>query len=111
MTGPLTGIKIVEWSTWAIGPLAGVILSDLGAEVIKIEHPEGGDASRQLKWVAGIVDSELPGGRNALFEIMNRNKRGITLNLKHEEARTILTRLVASADVFLENFRPDRRLN
>src|SRR5438477_12488763 len=94
MGGPLEGIKVVEWSTWAIGPLAGVILGDLGAEVIKIEHPEGGDASRQLRWIAGVVDAELPGGRNALFEIMNRNKRGITLDLKQPEAREILLRLV-----------------
>ena len=106
MSGPLTGIKVIEWSTWAIGPLAGVILSDLGAEVIKVEHPQGGDAARQLKWIAGVVDAELPHGRNALFEIMNRNKRGLTLDLQQPEALAILRRLIDGADVFLENFRP-----
>ncbi len=106
LNGPLTGLKIVEWTTWAIGPLAGAILSDLGAEVIKVEAPEVGDPSRHMKWVVGLVESELPNGRNALYEIMNRNKRGITLNLKHPDAKEILYRLVEEADVFIENFRP-----
>ena len=106
MTGPLDGVKVVEWSTWAIGPLAGAILGDLGAQVIKVEAPEVGDPSRHMKWVVGLVDSELPAGRNALYEIMNRNKRGLTLNLKHPEAKEILFRLVEQSDVFIENFRP-----
>src|SRR5919198_1118639 len=68
MAGPLNGIKVIEWTTWAIGPLAGAILGDSGAQVIKVEEPLMGDAARHLKWVAGFVDCELPTGRNALYE-------------------------------------------
>jgi|DewCreStandDraft_5_1066085.scaffolds.fasta_scaffold13722_3 crotonobetainyl-CoA:carnitine CoA-transferase CaiB-like acyl-CoA transferase len=107
MRGPLTGIKVIEWSTWAIGPLAGLVLADLGADVIKVEDPQtGGDPARHIKWAGGFIDCELPKGRNALFEAMNRNKRSITLHLKHPAARELLYSLVREADVFLHNFRP-----
>ncbi len=103
--GPLTGMKVVECSTWAFGPLAGVMLGDLGAEVIKVENPDLPDAARSLMIVAG-ADVEMPDGESALFDIMNRNKRSIALQLKSEQGREILRRLVADADIFIQNFRP-----
>lgn len=104
---PLDGIKVVEWSMYATGPMAGVILSDLGADVIKIEDgARGGDPPRGMRFVAGVADCQMPGGRNAYFEIMNWNKRSITLNLKHPQGREIALQLIDKADVFLLNIRP-----
>jgi formyl-CoA transferase len=83
------------------------MLSDLGAEVIKIEaHQMGGDPSRHLRRVVGIVDCQLPHGRNAFFESLNRGKSGITVDLKHPLGKEVVYRLAKNADVFLENFRP-----
>ena len=103
--GPLTGMKVVECTTWAFGPLAGVMLGDLGAQVIKVENPQVPDAARGLTIVAG-ADVEMPDGTSALFDIMNRNKRSIALDVKSERGRELLKRLVAEADIFIQNFRP-----
>ena len=79
------------------------MMGDMGAEVIKIEALDG-DAGRALKR-AGKVDTSLPGDRNAYFESTNRNKKGIALNLKTQQGREIVYKLVKSADVFVQNFR------
>ena len=106
MAGLLDGIRIVEWTTFGFGPFAGVMLSDLGADVIKIEDPNGGDAARNARWLIGAVDCAMPEGRNALFEAVNRNKRSVTINFKSERGRDAFFRLMETADVFLHNFRP-----
>ena len=98
MPGPLHGYRIVDL-TWMIsGPLATMILADQGADVIKVETPNGGDHTR--------VASNRRGGFSASFLNNNRNKRSIALDLKTPAGLNALMRLVASADVFVQNFRP-----
>ncbi|MET4683332.1 CaiB/BaiF CoA transferase family protein [Brevundimonas faecalis] len=92
--GPLAGLKIVEFTHMVMGPSIGVILGDLGAEVIKIE-PEGGDHTRNLL-----------GSGAGYFPMFNRNKRSICLNLKSPDDLASARRLVEDADVLIENFRP-----
>jgi len=96
--GPLQGVKVVACSTAQAGTVPYMLMADLGAEVIKIEVPDGGDASR--------TTSVLPGFPSTYFETNNRGVKSVTLNLKTEEARRILYRLVAGADMFGQNFRP-----
>src|SRR5499433_3978793 len=96
--GPLTGVKVVACSTAQAGTVPYMLMADLGAEVIKIEVPEGGDGSR--------VASVLPGHPSSFFETNNRGVRSVTLNLKAADGREILRKLVAKADIFGQNFRP-----
>lgn len=103
MAMPLEGIKVVEWTQWQQGPVAGVMLADLGAEVIKIEERVGGDPARGMERAFGI---RFPSGKNAYFDFNNRGKRGITLDLRKERGKDIAYRLVERSDVFLHNFRP-----
>ena len=91
---PLDGVKIIEFTHMVMGPTVGVILADLGADVIKVE-PIGGDNTRRLV-----------GSGAGYFPMYNRNKQSITLNLKSEEGLEIAHKLVAGADVMIENFRP-----
>ncbi len=91
---PLQGIRVVELSHMVMGPSAGLILGDLGADVIKVE-PVGGDHTRQLT-----------GSGAGYFAMYNRNKRSIALNLKSPEGIAAARKLIASADVVVENFRP-----
>ena len=91
---PLQGIKVIEFTHMVMGPTAGVILGDLGADVIKVE-PLNGDNTRRLK-----------GSGAGYFPMYNRNKRSIALDLKHPEGKAVAQRLVHSADIVLENFRP-----
>lgn len=108
MTGPLDGIRVVEWAWWHQGPAVAYILGDMGANVIKIEDPAQGDPFRGLTRFMG-VDVRLKGEHVPHFELSNRNKRGITLDLRKEQGREILYRLVAKSDVFITNFRPHVR--
>lgn len=104
MHQPLEGIRILEWGTFHAGPGGNAILGDMGAEIIKIEQPHLGDPMRrQMNY--GQSNFELPGGKNMFFEVANRNKKSITLDLKQEKGREIVYRLVAKSDVFLTNFR------
>ena len=96
--GPLAGVKAVACSTAQAGTVPYMLMADLGAEVIKIEVPGAGDGSR----VAG----EIKGGVSSFFETNNRGVKSLTLNLKSDEGRAILHKLVAEADVFGQNFRP-----
>jgi len=93
---PLQDITVLDMGTFITGPAAGMLLADLGADVIKIEEPETGDPFRAYK---GTLYSPH-------FQTYNRNKRSITLNTKLPEHLAELDRLVATADVFLQNFRP-----
>jgi crotonobetainyl-CoA:carnitine CoA-transferase CaiB-like acyl-CoA transferase len=96
--GPLQGVRVVACSTAQAGTVPYMLMADLGAEVIKIEVPEGGDNSRG--------STVLPGFPSTYFETNNRGVKSLTLNLKTEEGRDILKKLVARADMFGQNFRP-----
>lgn len=91
---PLGGIKVIEFSHMVMGPAAGLMLADLGADVIKVE-PIGGDKTRRLR-----------GAGAGYFPMYNRNKRSISVNLKSDEGRDAVLSLIDGADVFIENFRP-----
>ncbi|HXH21074.1 MAG TPA: CoA transferase [Dehalococcoidia bacterium] len=99
MPGPMEGVKVVEMGFWVAGPSAAAILADWGASVIKIEPPEG-DPFRGLGRAFG------PGSVNPPFELDNRGKRSVALDLSRPEAAEIARRLVAEADVFITNVRP-----
>lgn len=101
--GPLEGIKVIDWTIWQFGPVATMMLGDMGAEIIKIESPDG-DPGRGMGSMSRIASS-LAGGRTAYFEGNNRNKKSITLDLRKPEAKEIVYKLVKDADVFVQNFR------
>src|SRR5947207_9317955 len=90
---PLSGVRVIEMTHMVMGPTCGMILAQLGAEVIKVEPPAG-DKTRSLGGM-GI----------SFFPLFNRGKRSIVLDLARPEDRAIMDRLLASADVLLENFR------
>jgi crotonobetainyl-CoA:carnitine CoA-transferase CaiB-like acyl-CoA transferase len=96
--GPLQGVKVVSCSTAQAGTVPYMLMADLGADVIKIETPDGGDGSRRM--------TVLPGMPSTFFETNNRGVKSVTLNLKSPEGRAILHKLVAKADIFGQNFRP-----
>jgi len=98
MPGPLNGVRVIDCTTVVLGPWAGQQLGDLGADVIKVEPPDG-DTTRQL----GPMRNPDMG---AFYLAVNRNKRSIVLDLKQESARKVLVRLAEGADVLLHNYRP-----
>lgn len=99
MAGPLSGIKVVEIGQALAGPLAGVILADMGADVIKIEKPDGGDDARL--WGPPFVD-----GDSVSFHTNNRGKRSVTLDIKNAADIETLKALVRDADILIQNLRP-----
>jgi crotonobetainyl-CoA:carnitine CoA-transferase CaiB-like acyl-CoA transferase len=101
MSGPLEGIRVVEMGLWVAGPACAAILCDWGADVIKIEPPNG-DPFRGIFAAAFSA----PIAVNPPFEMDNRGKRSVALNLEHPDARAIARRLVDGADVFVTNMRP-----
>ncbi len=96
--GALDGIRVIELAHIMSGPTAGMLLADMGADVIKVERVPGGDDVRRF------IPPEVNGEASA-FMMMNRNKRGIALDLKQDAARSVLRRLIDRADVVIENFR------
>ena len=98
MSGPLAGIRVLELAQIMAGPTCGLMLADLGADVIKVERVPGGDDTR-------MMNRPSLRGESAAFMAMNRNKRGIALNLKLPAAQEALKRMVAGADVLTENYR------
>jgi crotonobetainyl-CoA:carnitine CoA-transferase CaiB-like acyl-CoA transferase len=98
MPGPLAGVKVLELAQIMAGPTCGIMLADLGADVIKVERIPGGDDTRHM-------DRPSVRGESASFMAMNRNKRGIALNLKLPAAQEALKRMAARADVLTENYR------
>ncbi len=100
MTGPLEGVRVVELGAWVAGPGAGGILADWGADVVKVEPPEGDPARNFGRMLGG----DLP--VNPVFELDNRGKRGVVLDLSEERGLDLVHQLVAEADVFLTNLRP-----
>jgi crotonobetainyl-CoA:carnitine CoA-transferase CaiB-like acyl-CoA transferase len=97
-TGPLAGLRVLEVTQIMSGPTCGLLLADMGADVIKIEKLQGGDDARAYR------DPQV-GGVSAPFMMMNRNKRGLALDLKSPQGRALLLRMAQSADVLVENFR------
>ena len=98
MPGPLDGYRVVDLTSMISGPLATMILADQGADVIKVENPDGGDHTRAA--------NNRRNGFSASFLNNNRNKRSVGLDLRDPAAKDALLRLVATADVFIQNFRP-----
>ena len=101
--GALEGVKVVEMGMWVAGPAASAVLGDWGADVLKIENPAGGDPIRALM-AMGMAPFELP--INPSFELDNRNKRSVALDVHVREGREALLRLLRDADVFVSNLRP-----
>ena len=101
MTTPLEGIVVLDWTQWQMGTVAGALLVDLGATVIHIENRLTGDSGRVLN----AAMWNLPTGVSAYFEINNRGKKGITVDLTKEKGKELIYRLAKKADVFLHNFR------
>jgi crotonobetainyl-CoA:carnitine CoA-transferase CaiB-like acyl-CoA transferase len=99
MAGVLDGVRVVDFGRYIAGPYCGALLSDLGADVIRVERIDGGED----RWVTPVTDD----GVGAMFLQVNRNKRCLTLNPLEPEGREVVKRLVASADVVLANLPPD----
>ena len=99
MAGPLEGIRVVDLTRILAGPYCTMMLGDMGAEVIKIEHPQGGDDTRG--WGPPFLN-----GVSTYFISINRNKKSLTLNLKDERGKELLRDLIRKGDVVVENFRP-----
>ncbi|KAB2921092.1 MAG: CoA transferase [Dechloromonas sp.] len=95
---PLAGVKVVELGTLIAGPFCTRIMAEFGAEVIKVEAPEGGDPLRQWR--------KIYEGTSLWWYVQARNKQSVTANLKHPEGRAFVRRLIAGADILVENFRP-----
>lgn len=105
MTLPLEGVRIVAVEQYGAGPFGTLQLADMGAEIIKVENvAEAGDVGRHVRH----ADDPLPEGDSLFFQAFNRNKRSITLNLKHPEGQKVLHDLVATADGVLNNLRGDQ---
>src|SRR3954453_6967004 len=106
MTKPLDGVRVVDISTFVFGPATSAVLADWGADVIKIEHPVGGDPARNVSgWgVPSSVD-----GIGYIFESNNRGKRALALDVAAPEGYDVLLRLLDTADVFVTNFLPPTR--
>ncbi|MFZ6844834.1 CaiB/BaiF CoA transferase family protein [Undibacterium sp. RuTC16W] len=98
LTGPLAGIKVLELGTLIAGPFCARMLAEFGAEVIKIESPDGGDPIRQWR--------VLKDGTSLWWSVQARNKKSLTLNLKQIQAQAIARRLALDADIIIENYRP-----
>ncbi|WP_175477306.1 CaiB/BaiF CoA transferase family protein [Roseovarius tolerans] len=96
-TGPLAGMKVIELAHIMAGPVCGLMLADMGADVIKVEKPDGDDSRR---FVPPAIQ-----GESAAYMMMNRNKRGVALNLKDAQGVAALHRLLEEADVVIENYR------
>src|ERR671927_1249565 len=97
--GPLAGLRVVDLTHVMAGPTCTLMLADMGAEVLKVEKVPGGDDSRRM------IPPRI-GDEAASFLMMNRNKRGIALDLKTDGGKAVLRRLVRNADVLVENFAP-----
>src|SRR5260221_7797374 len=98
MTGALSGLRVIDLSGHLSGPYCAMLLADQGADVIKVERPDGGDEARKMP--------PFVNGESAPFMVWNRNKRSITLDLKSELDRARFLKLLETADVLLENYRP-----
>src|SRR3954465_14703494 len=92
---PLAGLRVLEFTQTIMGPCAGLLLADLGADVVKIEAAPAGDNTRRL-----------PGFASGFFGYFNRNKRSLAVNLKEPDGRDLVLQLASEADILIENFAP-----
>jgi len=106
MGGPLDGIRVLEVANWVAAPATAALLADMGADVIKVEPPRG-DPWRGYE--APDQSSSGPFSTNYAFEVDNRGKRSITLDLNHRQAREVAIKLADDCDVFVTNLLPRRR--
>ncbi len=104
MAGLLDGIRVVEFAAHGVGPLAGLVLTQYGAEVLKIEHPVNGDPTRGYTR-AGLLKVP-PGGHTVVFEFTNRNKKSVTIDVSKDKGREIFFKLIKGADAFHSNYLP-----
>ena len=102
-TGPLDGVRVIDWTIAQFGPVSTMMLADMGAEVVKVESLDG-DSGRQVERVGGY-NSGMPDGMSAFFETLNRQKLGVALNLKHPRGVEVMRELVRRSDVLVQNFR------
>ena len=108
MSGPLEGLKVLEVSNWVAVPSACAIMADMGAEVVKIEHPETGDPVRSVDVSSrGVVQHS--GGINLIFELLNRGKQSVAVNLEIPQGQEIVQKLAARSDVVVTNLTPHRQ--
>jgi formyl-CoA transferase len=98
MPGPLTGVRVLDFTLALAGPFCGLVLADLGADVIKVESPD-----LDIRTAGGL---QVLKGENSHFLVVNRNKRGLSIDLKNERGRDAFYRLVKTADVLVQNYRP-----
>jgi len=98
MSGPLTGVRVLDFTLALAGPFCGMLLADLGADVIKVESPD-----LDIRTAGGL---QVYKGENSHFLVVNRNKRGLSVDLKDERGREVFYRLVKTADVLVQNYRP-----
>jgi crotonobetainyl-CoA:carnitine CoA-transferase CaiB-like acyl-CoA transferase len=103
MKSPLEGIRVLDLSRFQVGPACSMMLSDMGAEVIKVEPPGKGETTRHSE---RFEKEYLLNGENLCFLALNRNKRSVTVDIKQEKGKEVIYRLARVCDVFLENFRP-----
>ncbi|OAI39264.1 hypothetical protein AYO38_08020 [bacterium SCGC AG-212-C10] len=103
--GPLTGVRVIDLTIWVQGPVASTLLADLGADVVKVEKAGTGDFSRNLGALNG-VRLQRDGQPNLMWQMCNRNKRGLALDLSREAAQPVFRRLVEQADVIVTNLHP-----
>ena len=108
MPGPLEGLKVLEIANWVAGPSACAILADMGAEVVKIEHPETGDPVRGVDVSSrGVVQHS--SGINLMFELLNRGKQSVAVKLENRQGQEIVRKLAARSDVVVTNLTPHRQ--
>jgi len=107
MNGVLSGIKVIEVAIYAFVPAAGAVLSDMGADVLKIEHPENPDPMRNLSSYG--INKPGTGGPSVLWQVMNRGKRSVGIDIRNPEGLEVLMSLVDEADIFLTNFMQPAR--
>src|SRR5262245_57453746 len=98
VAGPFAGLLVIDLTRVLAGPFCTMMLAELGARVVKVENPDGGDDSREF--------SPYFNGQSAYYQSLNRGKESIALDLKNDADRTVLTEMVRRGDILVENFRP-----
>jgi len=108
MPGPLEGLKVLEIANWIAAPAACAILADMGEEVVKIEHLETGNPVRSIDVSSrGVV--QYSSGINSAFELLNRGKKSVAVNLENPRGQEVVQKMAAGSDVVVTNLTPDRQ--
>lgn len=106
MTGPLEGLRVIDVGTRIAAPFCAGLLGEMGADVIKIEDPRGGDFMREIGPFVETEEADNEAGHSLFWSVEGRGRRGVTLNLRDERGQELFRRLASHADVVCENFRP-----